>query len=228
MRIIWLIWMLLPSCATFITGETAKTAGKGRMTGFAGLSVQKNTEKKEDKSKEVTDLSSIDGAVRFGLTDSIDIGARGGAGLGMAELKAGIFESGVFNSALGFGLGVLQYKVETTKDDGEKTTQEQNGRVSHITLHNSIDLGPAAAIYISPRYIYIHQESRTDSSTSKDPEDGDTEKDSSRFGGMTIGLQAGKPLGFFGEATFFSDLDKHSDIKGTQFGFGVTFASFSN
>lgn len=202
--------LMLSSCVSMSTMQTARTLGQGNSQGAIGVSkISYEFVSLEDTIDASTFTGELDW--RYGVTDKLDVGAKasliGTSGAYAKYQFLGDKESVIAGSG-GLGLGFLTIE----SGEGEFATKSRTTDF-YIPLFFSYHPTDWVGIYTSPRYTLrnIKNSDVSESSSS-----------TSHWYGATTGIRLGKRVAPFIEYSFFTSSDATKPLS--QFTGGVSFS----
>ncbi len=196
--------VVLQSCASMSTMQTARTTEKGEVGfGFGGGFVQADiAQGKSDTIKIKAPFVEVGG--RYGITDKLDIGAKltliGTAVLDGKYQFLGDHESKVAGS-VGLGFGYLGIE-----SGNSKSTMYDIMTPVYFSYH------PADwfSIYASPKYVFRINTYSNDKTSGSG---------SSHWYGVTSGVRFGKRFGFLMEYSYFKNSEYSKPLSQVTGGF---------
>ena len=219
------------SCVSFTTAQTARILKKGESAGFIGLQV-KNQKTIEDEYLEVSGSSfetssnthndGFFGGYSYGINDQLEFGAKGSNGdIFMLTSKFGLLQKESHALALGLDYGYANYRTSSKiKEDSASieggSSSRNYFRQLTLPLYFSVDFSEETSFYSALKYHYI-------ASWSDDQDSDDESHGSLRMASATVGGVYGSDISVFGEVTYFQDLDKRLNTKGSEFAAGLIF-----
>lgn len=182
--------ILLSSCASMTSFQTARTTDKGKFGyGFGGGSVSSSLAIKDVDTINIS-APFLEFSGRYGISDKLDIGAKLTLiGTSVLDAKYQFLgdKKSKFASSAGFGLGY----ISITGDDIKSNIFD-----IIVPMYFSYHPTDWLAIYANPKYVLRLN------SYSGDNESGSS---NSNWYGLTSGLRFGKRVGFLVEYSYFAN-----------------------
>jgi len=215
---------LSSGCISISSFQTARTQKKDEASGFFGVGYESLVIPKKSSDELVSEFQEeieeikvpiLEGGMRYGLTDSLDIGIRytvPGTLAGEVKYQLTGHDSNLA-TAIGFGLGTGGYSSGTTNYDIFDII---------VPLWISQDFTDTFSAYLSPRMInrsttFEFEETRTDPVTNVETKSKTTDKESALFIGATVGIAF---YWFVAEVGYFTVPGAQTQTGITQFMIG--------
>ncbi len=203
--------MMLSSCVSMSSMQTARTLGQGNTETAIGVSrVSYEFVSDLDTLNEKTVTGEIDW--RYGVTDKLDVGVKAsiiGTSGGYAKYQFLGDSESKFAGSGGIGLGFLTL----SSGSGEFETKSKTTDVS-VPLYFSYHPTDWVGIYTSPRYTL-----RNIRNSDADGSEGST----SHWYGATTGVKLGKKVAPFLEYSIFTSSDATKPLSQVTGGISIAF-----